>query len=343
MRSPIAGAALRGLAIGYPVALLIFMMALRLIGEQWWGTTIALYLPRFPFALPLLPLTAAIVWIGPRRLLWTQLAAFALLLGLTGFQVAWPVPATPGALSLRIVSCNINGGALGLRRIMKPLLARNPDIIVLQEVGSDSYPGLRKLVPGYTVRENGQFWLASRFPVVDTIAPQGHINGLPSMPFTQYRILTPAGPVMLFNVHPISPRDGLQSVRGEGLRQAREVVARNTSFRLGQLQTISDNVHVATDPVIIAGDTNFPAMSWAFARSMGDFTDGFVAAGSGFGFSYPSPRDPWMRIDRVMADPAHWRFRGFEVINQYISDHYAITALLELRPSSQQQTATRMR
>jgi len=48
--------------------------------------------------------------------------------------------------------------------------------------------------------------------------------------------------------------------------------------------------------------------------------------------SYPSPRDPWMRIDRIMGDARHVRFRSFEVINQYISDHYAVTAELELVP-----------
>ena len=342
-RSPIVVATLGGLAIGYPVALLIFIVSLRLVGERWWGTTIALYLPRFPFALPLLPLIVAIVWIGPRRLLWTQLVACVLLLFLTGFRVAWPTPPTAGAVRLRIVSCNINAGALSVKRIMKPLLARSPDIIVLQEVNADSYAALRKLVPGYTVRELGQFWLASRFPVTSTYGPRAEINGLPSMPFVQYRLDTPAGPVTLFNVHPLSPRDGLQSVRGDGLRhqflrgelfntRAREVVAQNTSFRLAELRAYAQSAHQESGPVIIAGDTNLPELSWAFARWLGDFSDGFAQAGSGFGYSYPSPRDPWMRIDRIMADGRYVRFRSFEVINQYISDHYAVTSELELVP-----------
>jgi endonuclease/exonuclease/phosphatase family metal-dependent hydrolase len=37
-----------------------------------------------------------------------------------------------------------------------------------------------------------------------------------------------------------------------------------------------------------------------------------------------------MRIDRILADKVHFRFRNFEVINAYISDHYAITSELEL-------------
>jgi endonuclease/exonuclease/phosphatase family metal-dependent hydrolase len=343
-RAALVSATLRSLAIGYPMALIIFILALRLVGERWWGTTIALYLPRLPFALPLLPLIAAIVWIGPRRLLWTQLLAVALLLGLTGFRIAWPTPPTPGAFHLRVVSCNINGGALGLERILRPLRATDPDIIVLQEVAPEAYPQLRTLVPGYSVRESGQFWLASRFPVESMTEPPTRLTGgfQRSMRFVRYRITTPAGPIELFNVHPISPRDGLESVRGNGLRhqllrgdlfntRARTQVAQNTALRLTQLQAFAESARESQDPVIIAGDTNLPDLSWAFAHWLGDYSDGFSAAGTGFGYSFPSPRDPWMRIDRIIADQ-RFRFRDFRVINSYISDHFAVRADLDLTP-----------
>jgi endonuclease/exonuclease/phosphatase (EEP) superfamily protein YafD len=163
-----------------------------------------------------------------------------------------------------------------------------------------------------------------------------------SMRFVRYRITTPAGPIVLFNVHPISPRDGLESVRGDGLRQqllrgdlfntrARTQVAQNTSLRLAQLQAIVASAHESADPVIIAGDTNLPDLSWAFAHWLGDYSDGFSAAGTGFGYSFPSPRNPWMRIDRIIADE-RFRFREFRVINSYISDHFAVMADLELTP-----------
>ena len=337
-------AALRSLAIGYPIALIIFILALRLIGERWWGTTIALYLPRLPFALPLVPLSAAIIWMGPRRLLWTQVAATALLLELTGLHLAWPSSATAGAFHLRVATCNINGGALGLHRILTPLLATNPDVIILQEVVPEGYPNLRTLVPGYYIRESGQFWLASRFPVEEMVEPPTRLNrgAQRSMRFVRYRITTPAGPVVLYNVHPISPRDGLEGVRGDGLRQqilrgdlfntrARSLVAQNTSLRLTQLQALLESVRESRDPVVIAGDTNLPGLSWAFAHWLGDYTDGFSAAGTGFGYSFPAPRTPWMRIDRIMAD-RRFRFDDFRVIDSYISDHFAVMADLELTP-----------
>jgi vancomycin resistance protein VanJ len=323
------------LAIGYPLALLIFILSLRFVGERWWGTTLALYLPRAPFALPLLPLIVAIVWLGPRKLLWTQLLAFGLLLVLMGFRVAWPTPPTPGALHLRIVTCNIHSGALGAGRILKPILARNPDIIVMQEADPDSWPKLQQLAAGYHVHAWGQYWLASRFPITSVSA---------WYQFVRYRLETPSGPIELFNIRTISAREGIETVRGDGLRHqflrgelfnghARAVVTSNTAARVAQLQGIAEFArHYSSEPVIIAGDSNVPDLSWAFAHWLGDYGDGFAAAGSGFGYSFPSPRFPWMRIDRILADKQHVRFRSFEVINQYISDHFAVTSELELVP-----------
>jgi len=109
------------------------------------------------------------------------------------------------------------------------------------------------------------------------------------------------------------------------------VVAENTSLRLAQLQSFVESARESPDPVIIAGDTNLPDLSWAFAHWLGAYSDGFSAAGSGFGYSFPAPRHPWMRLDRIMADQ-RFRFRSFQVINQYISDHFAVTAELELTP-----------
>jgi endonuclease/exonuclease/phosphatase family metal-dependent hydrolase len=337
-RTALVNATLRSLAIGYPVAVLIFMLSLRLVGERWWGTTLALYLPRLPFALPLVPLTVAIVWIGPRRLLWTQFAAIILLLKLMGFELALPTSPTPGALQLRLASCNTDGGALGWARILRPLLATNPDIIILQEAEADplGYARLKSLVPGYYVSAAGQFWLASRFPVDPDVVR--------SPRFARYRIVTPAGPLILYNVHPISPRDGLEEVRGDGIRhqilrgdlfntRARTTVRQNTQLRISQLQDVVANARGSLEPVLIAGDTNLPGLSWTLAHQFGSYRDGFSETGNGFGYSYPSPRHPWMRIDRVMADQ-HFRFLDFKVIDSYISDHFAVVTDIEFPAAS---------
>ena len=86
------------LALAYPIALLAVIAGLRFIGEQWWLTTAALYLPRLVFALPLPALVLALAWFGPRRALWAQLAAALLLLfPLMGLRVSATRTITPGA------------------------------------------------------------------------------------------------------------------------------------------------------------------------------------------------------------------------------------------------------
>ena len=88
---------LRIAAIAYPLSLLAILVSLRWIGERWWVTTTALYLPRWPFAAPLPLLALALAVAGPRRLLLTQVAALLLLIPLLGFTLS--VPRDPGGAS----------------------------------------------------------------------------------------------------------------------------------------------------------------------------------------------------------------------------------------------------
>ena len=95
--------------------------------------------------------------------------------------------------------------------------------------------------------------------------------------------------------------------------------------------TVAADVGGSPDPVLIAGDTNLPGSSWAFGHCFGGFQDGFATVGNGFGYTFPStPRhEPWMRIDRVLAD-YHFRFLSFDVGPGLLSDHRPVIADLEL-------------
>jgi endonuclease/exonuclease/phosphatase family metal-dependent hydrolase len=123
-------------------------------------------------------------------------------------------------------------------------------------------------------------------------------------------------------VHPISPRDGLNTLRGEGLRREltsgrlftgarREVLVNNTGLRALQIADVAEVAGKETRPVVIAGDTNLPVLSPVFARNLGGYQDGFVKAGGGFGYTFPASH-PWMRIDRILASDA-LHFTSFEV------------------------------
>ncbi len=335
----------RLLAMAYPVALLAVILAFRLIGERFWATTIGLYLPRIGFALPLPVVALLVLWRLPRRWLLTQLAALVLVLfPLMGLRLPGAPSATAGAFHLRLLTFNVAQGQFGTDKIIAELQASNADIIHLQETTPGQYAELRQGLPGYVHQDAGQFWVASRFPLEELDQPPfiPHRGKMRSPRFISYVVKTPAGRVRIFDVHIISPRDALDEVHGEGLKYeiasgrlfrgtAADTVVDNTELRVKQLEAIADGAHRSADPVLIAGDTNLPTLSWALGHNLGNFQDGFSKAGAGFGYSFPAGRRAWMRIDRILADD-HFRFLDFRVMRTRASDHYAVMADIELRP-----------
>ena len=332
-------------AILYLLALLAVVAALRLIGERWWVTTITLYLPRIGFALPLPFLTVGLLLVRSHRLLLTQVAAaYVLLFPLMGLHAGGARGATAGALPFRLFALNIGLGKNGTGEILERIRAANPDVVVLEEVDDDNVETLRSGLPGYAFRHLDQFVVASRFPVEEeAVPPSISIDGeARSAQYTRYRLITPAGPLRLFAVHPISPHDAFDQLRGKGLRyellsgrvfqtaSARAMEA-NTRERLAQVGALAADAAKSPDPVLIAGDTNLPGLSWAFSHRLGGFSDGFAEVGRGFGYSYPAQKMVWMRIDRILAG-SRFRFLDAATISPRISDHLAVTADLELRP-----------
>ena len=337
------GVVLRVLAIGYPLALLAVILAFRLIGERSWLVTAVLYLPRIGFAIPLPFLTLWILFSGPRRLLLTQAVALALLLfPLMGLQLSVARAPTPGAFHLRVLSYNIDAGYYGPEAILAQLHAADADLILLQEARPQQSGPLKPGLPGYFFDEHDQFMIASRYPIQQVFAPSPLLhNGKHRSPrFMGYELATPAGNIRVYNIHPISPRDALEDLRGPGFRTqllkgallgagVSGEVAANADLRQLQLRTVAGLAAQSSSPVLIAGDTSLPALSWALSHWLGEFQDGFTVRGSGFGYTFPAPKKPWMRIDRILAD-SRFRFLSFTVLKNRASDHYAVTADLEL-------------
>jgi endonuclease/exonuclease/phosphatase family metal-dependent hydrolase len=342
VRARLAATALP-LTIAYTLALVIAVAALRFVGEGWWATTVALYLPRVLFALPL-PFVALALLMGPRRRLWLLPAPLALLLfPLMDLHVG------PGALvksaqaarpSLRVLSYNIQS-ADHARAIAQTVLAAKADLVLLQEWDFHADPYLADL-PDYHTHFDGQFGVLSRYPIsAIEVPPRVPITSMKSRPaeFIRYRIESPLGSLTVFNVHPISPRDSLVKLGGPQvlaqLRQGKlgpgpdEGIAAlkwNAQLRWRQAEAIGQAASAVSGPVIIAGDTNLPSLSRIYAQTLAGFRDGFVDVGRGFGYTYPSDR-PWMRIDRILAS-APLAFQRFDVLSGPGSDHLPIAAVL---------------
>jgi endonuclease/exonuclease/phosphatase (EEP) superfamily protein YafD len=328
------------LGVACPLGLLLFALGLRFVGERWWATTAAMYLPRGYLALPAAAITLGLVIWGPRRLLLAQLVSAAVLLfPILGLTFSRPPAPTPGAPHLRLVSHNVASGNYGWAEVVEEIAAYQPDIVLMQETGAKVNEALHAKFPGFSYRADGQFTIASRYPVIDF--QEAPPIGWP-LAYARYRLDTPAGPIRVYNVHAMTPHRVLEDMLGKGLRHqimsgrvfdnpAAGDLEANAAQRLAELRAVADDAASSPEPVIIAGDTNSPGLSWGFATVMSKFQDGFAAAGNGLGYTYPALKRTWMRIDRVLA-AAPFRFLTFEVMNKGSSDHRGVVADLELAP-----------
>ena len=323
------------LAVAYPVTLVAIWLALRFVGEAWWPTTAALYLPMVGFGLPLPVLVLAILWSGRLRLLWTQVVALAVLLvPLMGLRLplGGPSGAAAGEPAVRVLTHNVFFGRVNAAELRAEILDARPDIVVMQAIGHETRATVEAILPGFQIHESTQFLLATRFPIRDVFLPAKVQQDVErSARFIAYTLETPLGLIEFFNVHPITPRDGLESLRYDDWDDDRlgmpstktiDTLRRNTSLRTLQVEAIAERAGRAIHPVVIAGDTNLPGLSALFGRAFGKYHDGFAERGSGFGYTFPTSH-PWMRIDRILCGP-ELRFTRFEVGPASRSDHHSV-------------------
>ena len=337
------------LAVAYPVALLVVLATLRGIGERSPLVTLALYLPRAGFGLPLPFLTLALLFVRPRRWLLTQaLAAVLLLFPLMGLSVRGARAPDAGAAHLRVMSCNVDENTRGGADLVAAIRAEDPDIVCLPEARGDELPVLARSLPGYVVRGDGQFIVASKHPIVDVYRPPAMSRDgetqAPTFVFVRYRILAPGGLLDLYNMHPVSPHVPFDDLRGVGLlhelatgrffvnHEAFRRLGRNATIRGLQVRTVAEHAGASPYPVLIAGDTNLPSGSWLLGRLLGDYQDGFAEVGRGFGYTFPAhKRLAWLRLDRILAD-RHFRFVSFRRLDVHVSTHFPVVTDLERAP-----------
>jgi vancomycin resistance protein VanJ len=330
-------------AVSYTVGLLVAVLLLRFGGERFWATAVALYLPRIAFLIPLPFTTLALSVFGPRKLLYSQVVAlFLVLFPLMGLTVPSTLPgARAGGAGFRVLSFNVDSLRDGSDVVVAAIEAERPDIVLLQEFAGGENDFVERLRRTFgTVHVSTQFIIATRFPMIEVTDPERvpYYGRTRSPRFMRYVLTTPLGAVAVYNVHPISPRLGLQSLRGQGLRReilsgrlfwaARsEPMREDTGLRVLQVLAFSSRARKETLPVLIAGDTNLPSLSPALADHLSWLTDGFGSMGSGFGYTFPAQR-PWMRIDRILSSSA-LAFSSFKVSCRGSSDHLCVVADIE--------------
>jgi endonuclease/exonuclease/phosphatase family metal-dependent hydrolase len=336
-------------SLAYPVVLLACALGFYYVGERWWVTAAGLYAPRLPVLLPL-PFTIAVLWATKlRRLLWTQaVAAFVALVPLMGFVFPAPSFRVAGAPMLRLLTFNVDAVRAGVQPVAEKIFDEAADIALLQEIpGAEHLPVAAQLATALSARfpyveSQAQFIVASRYRIESCSEPKaipfrGHDH--PSQAL-RCVIDTPLGALAVYTVHPLSPR-GLFHVRsfravlpeletGKLLAgNPKADVHTNTEMRGLQISAAATEAARESLPVLLAGDTNLPGLSAIFRRNFSGFTDGFRAAGWGFGYTFPE-NHPFLRLDRILASDK-LRFVSFQIDCRGVSDHFCLVADVQAR------------
>jgi endonuclease/exonuclease/phosphatase (EEP) superfamily protein YafD len=331
----------RAMAVLYPVSLTAVILLFRGVGEAWWVTTATLYLPRILFAVPLPILGVALAVFRMRRLLLLQIVSAGLIVfPLMGFVPPLPTSVRGGAPTLRVLTFNVNTTFGGVDGVVREIEAYSPDVVLLQEIGSEEELS-RRLREHYPYIElSSQFIIATRYPMLSVVEPEKlPYQGKQRSPRYLKAVLdTPLGRIVVYNVHPLSPREGLYFLRTHGVRSALRGTSAQTletevGLRALQVRTFAAAASAETDPVVIGGDTNLPNLSAVLGNELSSFQDGFAGAGGGFGYTFPTNKWwPWMRIDRIFAS-RQLRFTSFQVGRSLASDHHCVVADLQRRAS----------
>ena len=300
------------------------------LGDRWWVATVLLFIGRWIFLVPLALLVPAAILVR-RRLVW--------VLGLAGLVVAGPVMGahvgwrtvlpTPKGLPFRVVSFNADGGR-GLAVDLPIVLAAwQPDVVALQECGTDLELAVGAVAGWHHHSANGLCFL-SRYPIRDSSvmdrttlealrnSAAGGIGG--SGAVVRYLIATPSGAVQVTNLHLETPRKGFDGLAVFDINQLRE----NTHLRDIESDLarrwVDQGVAKRPVPVVVAGDFNTPVESRIFQAHWSEgLQDAFSRVGRGLGMT---KYNGWIRarIDHVLAGP-QWYVRRTGIGYDLESDH----------------------
>jgi len=246
-----------------------------------------------------------------------------------GAQIGWRtmLPA-PNGLPFRVVSFNADGGRLLAIDLPYVLAAWEPDVVALQECGSELEAAVRA-TPGWHHHSTNQLCFLSPYPLRDSsvmdrttleaVSNSGSgIGGAGAV--VRYLIATPSGDVQVTNLHLETPRKGFDGLAAFNIDQLRE----NTHLRDIESDLarrwVDEGIAKHRAPVVVAGDFNTPVESRIFQAFWSEgLQDAFSRVGRGLGMT---KYNGWIRarIDHVLTG-APWYVRRTEVGSDLGSDH----------------------
>ncbi|MDR3707831.1 MAG: endonuclease/exonuclease/phosphatase family protein [Capsulimonadaceae bacterium] len=296
--------------------------------ETWWFGAANLYFPQIVYALPaVVILPAYAIW--SRRWLLLPIAALLYTLGpLMGFTWSFPRDPLP-APHIRVMTYNAKWGMHGADGVAEEIRKANPDIVQFQDSSNlmcSTY--VASALAGYNVRTDGQYIVASKFPISKIQRVDISFKG---REFYATRVWVRMGGTgfALYDVHLFSPRSGLVGFRKQDI----EPIIVNTRDRVFQAQRLAYAMALDRGPAIVTGDLNSPVQGLACRYPMSaGYRDAFEEAGRGYGYSYgqyTKVGQPYVRIDHILVS-RHWTVVRCWTGGIESSEHIPVCAVIAL-------------
>jgi vancomycin resistance protein VanJ len=309
--------------------LLLVWVGERFMGERWWVTTWALYLPQPLFLIPSLGLTLLALLL--RR--WEAVAGHAVV-ALVGvallFGAAYRLPLARRRGDVRVMTWNVMVLHGDSRQVLATVRSEAPDVLLLQEVNprprEDPVAWLQRRLPGWQAARGGDVAILSPHPVgpgrTTTLGPQGSTREAVSAPV---RVRGRTVNVIVTHFHTALPRP----LREEIWKHPRGHMRIAAAVRMEQTDNLLRVVKQDETPLIVGGDFNSPPGSYTYGRLSEGLQSAFSAGGWGFGWTFPAHR-PLLRIDHLFVS------RDFDVTRCRVlplraSDHRPVVADLVWR------------
>lgn len=342
------------ISLAYVGGLILLVALLSGVGENNVTLAATLYLPRVIFLLPL-------VGLAPLALVFHRLSAGLLLAGGTffwifgmGYSPRFAPPDLSPAAAGEITVMTYNRGQ-NMNQSLQPFkTATRPDIIAFQESAGRA----RRFAnaAGYEdlphTADAGEFTLLSRFPILSGQRIDFETEGAVQRPAARFEIDFNGQRVALYSVHVMSPRGTLLSYRGGAFfygivgyagtpwEEHRKAHQAYWDGRIEITRKLLDEIAKDSLPALVVGDFNAPSGGYIHRMVRSRLGDAHTEVGKGFGYSFPgkssnplSGGGPWIRIDYLFYEEAHWSPLWCITEPDRQSQHRAVVARFRLTGS----------
>lgn len=279
------------------LAIVLAAWALEAAGaERAWPGVPLTYAPQWPWAIPF-PILLALALIRRDNRALACCLASAAVLTFPMNNLALPLHRAKATAGLRLMTFNIDGGAMGVSLVTNAIRAANPDVLCLEECKAqfgnpDPLPDLRTAFPAYSFKRTGGIVVASRLPVT-SIRVRDYNDDRVWRKALDVRINVRGRVIRVIAVHFITGRVNRHSAMPDLWMDSGQT-------RITQAGDVSTWVRETSLPTLVAGDFNTPPRGLAYARLHSGTRNAFDDAGLGFGWTYPASH-PMLRIDHVFT------------------------------------------